>query len=333
MLLPAYMSSAPVNEEIALLLDAFTLGAVNCYALISGYVGYGRKVRYSNILHLCLTVLFYTLSLPLIMTLLCGTSFSKSDLITAIVPMLRGSYWYFIAYFALFFFTPFLNILVEKADRKDLKKLIITIVIMFSFVPTFLFTDIANVEYGYAPLWLAALYIIGAYIKKYSVTRSIKACLLSFLACSVGTWLFRFIVSAITTKIFGAPRFASILYNYTSPTILFGAVMLLLLFTQLKFPKGVNKFIAIASPLAFSVYIIHIEPHVFTYFIKNTMCNLSALNPVVFALAIIGIALAIYIICSLIDLIRFYLFKVLRIKKLCEKTEDFLASKLKKFLN
>ena len=131
----------------------------------------------------------------------------------------------------------------------------------------------------------------------------------------------------VTTKIFGAPKFATIFYNYTSPTILLSAVMLLLLFSQLKFSQVVNKIISIAAPLAFSVYIIHNEPHVMKYFIKGTMVDLVSLNPVVFLLSILGIAISIYIICSLIDLVRFYLFKILKIKELCIKIENFIAKK------
>ncbi|MBQ3005393.1 MAG: acyltransferase, partial [Clostridia bacterium] len=35
--------------------------AVNCYGLIAGYVGYGSKSKYSNLINLYLQTLFYSL--------------------------------------------------------------------------------------------------------------------------------------------------------------------------------------------------------------------------------------------------------------------------------
>jgi len=326
-----FIGTSAIHENFAWLLEAFALVAVNCYALISGYVGYGRKIRYSNIMHLYFSVIFYTLSLPVIMMLLFDVSVLKTDFIYAFIPMIRSNYWYFIAYFVLFFFTPFLNILADKLDKAQFRKLIVTIVILFSLVPTFLFTDTAKINYGYTPLWLGAMYLVGSYIKKYSVKYSKKLCIFTYIACSLVTWLYQRIAALITIKIFGVPKLTNIFYNYTAPTIFLGAVMLFIFFIQLKIPKGFGKLIAITAPLSFSVYIIHENPYISNHFIVNTMCDLVNLNPVLFGLSIIGIALAIYTICSLIDLIRFYLFKVLRIKELCMKAEDLLSAKLKRF--
>ena len=49
------------NYEAALFLQIATYCAVNCYALISGYVGLNSKFHYTNIVILWLRVVFYTL--------------------------------------------------------------------------------------------------------------------------------------------------------------------------------------------------------------------------------------------------------------------------------
>ena len=47
----------------AILLNIFVFCAVNCFAIISGYVGINAKYKYSNFAELWLRVLFYTVSI------------------------------------------------------------------------------------------------------------------------------------------------------------------------------------------------------------------------------------------------------------------------------
>ena len=48
-----------INNKIVWLLEVFAFCAVNCYALISGYVGVNSKFKLSNILILWLQVFIY----------------------------------------------------------------------------------------------------------------------------------------------------------------------------------------------------------------------------------------------------------------------------------
>lgn len=53
-------------------------------------------------------------------------------------------------------------------------------------------------------------------------------------------------------------------------------------------------------------------------------------NPVIIILGIIGISLAIFIICIVIDLLRIQLFRLIRVNALCEKLDGVFNSKKKK---
>lgn len=53
-------------------------------------------------------------------------------------------------------------------------------------------------------------------------------------------------------------------------------------------------------------------------------------NPVVIILGIIGISLAVFIICIVIDLLRIQLFRLIRVNALCKKLDEVFNSKKRK---
>ena len=85
------------------ILRIFCLCAVNCYALISGYVCVYSKNRIQGIVKLWFTVVFYTVSIFLIFSIFANRKFSINDLIAVFMPVSSIQYWYFSAYTALFF--------------------------------------------------------------------------------------------------------------------------------------------------------------------------------------------------------------------------------------
>jgi surface polysaccharide O-acyltransferase-like enzyme len=54
------------NYEIAWLLELMCISAVNCYALISGYIMYNIKVKYKRIVNLWFQVIFYSVGITFI---------------------------------------------------------------------------------------------------------------------------------------------------------------------------------------------------------------------------------------------------------------------------
>ena len=63
-----------VGYGVAWFLESAAYCAVNCYALISGYVGYGTKHKYSNIVVLYLQVVFWTIAIQAVfMVVMPGT--------------------------------------------------------------------------------------------------------------------------------------------------------------------------------------------------------------------------------------------------------------------
>lgn len=317
------------NYNMAWFLAIAATCAVNCYALISGYVGVDAKFKYSNILYLWLLVMFYSIIIMVGFFIFSPGTIRGKDIFMAMFPVMYRQYWYFSAYFCVFFFIPFLNYLLNTLSLKQLRTLIFTIVILFSIIPTLRQADVFGTSDGYSPLWLALLYLIGGFSKKnQKQQKSNKLKLIKiYLACVLITWGSKLVIEYITMRMMGNTLKKPYLTLYTSPTMLLAAYSLLLLFSGLQFEKhkclkGCVKFL---SPLTFSIYIIHENNFVREYIMTGAFSDYANFSPVILPGIIIGTVLLIYILCSLIDWVRCYLFKVFKIKEFSELLVKCLA--------
>lgn len=312
--------------DAAWLLEIGAYCAVNCYALISGYVGLNSKFRYSGIIMIWLRVLFYTLSITAIFyfvmpqALLNGENTKNMFFIisekwdNALFPVSTKQYWYFTAYFFCYFFTPILNKAVHTLERRQLKRALIAIVGTISIPALYTGNDVFWTSRGYSAIWLIVLYLVGAYMKKYNSFSYIGkfTALYGYLACVVLTWNIKILLTE------NLPEFTrpNLLVSYTSPTIIASGIFLFIFFKNLNPPKFFCKVIAFLSPLAFSVYIIHVHPLVWQHLMKDWFRPLADLPTPLMVVAVIGAALGLYLACSLIDLLRHYLFRLVRLQKL-----------------
>ena len=159
-----------VNYTVAWLIEIGALCAVNCYALISGYVGLGAKHKYTGIAMLWLQVLFYNVVITLLVTTLRDDiPVGLSTYVKMFLPVTTKPYWYFTAYFALFFVMPCYNCMIEHMPRNQLRMILTVIVVLFSVVPTMIESDLFDLVGGYSFVWLSLLYILGGYFRKYHV--------------------------------------------------------------------------------------------------------------------------------------------------------------------
>ena len=252
-------------------------------------------------------------------------------LLGAVFPFAYGTYWYFTAYFCLFFFTPFLNLLVEKFEKTTLQNLLASLFFVFSLLPTLFHSDFAVTKNGYSFLWLAVLYIVGAYIKKHGVSFAYKNSknLYGYIICVLLTWLSRPTIEFVSAKVLGEAKGGDYLIAYTSPTIVLCAVFLLLFFANLKCGKVVTKFIGFFAPVSFGVYLWHCEPLTYAA-CYNVFVGFASLHPFVMVLAVIGSALCIWLAGSLIDKVRLMLFNMLKLKEFSLWIENKLRAVLRR---
>lgn len=299
--------------EAAWFIEIAAYCAVNCYALISGYVGIYSGYKYQNIILLWLRVVFYTLSLTLLFSILIPETVSFKDWMKALLPVTGGYYWYFSAYFALFFFVPLLNTAMNNLTQRQHRALVIGLILVFSCIQTLFCREIFGTSSN--AWWLMILYIIGGYIRKYGLFRNSGAAKMfeGYVAIITVTWLSKIVIES---GIFPFLRIldGKYLVSNTSITILLSGIFLVLMFERIHFSSSAVKMIGFFSPMAFSVYIIHAHPFMWDYFLADRFVPQAGFPVPLEILSVLLTAAAIYITCSLVDLVRIGIFKGLKIK-------------------
>ena len=161
------------TQVFANILESFCISGVNTYVLISGFFLSKGKVKLSRIIQLICQVYFYTILLSLAM-MLVGTYVLHYDnsvykLVQYIFPISSEHYWFVTAYVIMYALAPVMNIAVDKLERKQVKAVILALLLWFCFVKSFVPVLFPTDHFGYDYGWFICLYLIAAYIRKYDV--------------------------------------------------------------------------------------------------------------------------------------------------------------------
>ncbi len=314
------------STGISLFVNAFVYAlvfcAVNCFGLLSGWLGYreeGNSLRLKSLILLWLQFVFYRVFFLLLPSLLGIAEVSLADVF---LPVTRRVNWYMTAYFEMMLLAPGLNLIVRHVSR-GVNAVICLALLALTVVSTALRAvmdcDPFLLGEGYNWMWLAVLYFWGASLRKHGWFSAISAGRLrlvlfaSLLLTAAWRWGMRsfFLPDGFpgnTEKIF---------YSYTSPTIALAAICLLLLHARLTGPG--SRFMEKASSAALGVFLLHTT--VWNWLIVPCAGLLSPLPRSFAWLNVLGSALVITLLCIPVDLLRGRLFTLLGIPSFAEKLQ------------
>lgn len=318
-----------------LLLEAAAYCAVDVYGLISGYVGIGSRHRFSRLIELWLTVFWYSALGSLLAVKVFGYPVSTDTIYKALFPTMWKTYWYFSAYVGVFFLAPYLNRMVMVLERKELKRLTLMLFALCTFgtmIPRVAQTgsDWLGLGAGYSFVWLMILYIMGACLRRLRdmgpseemnrnkpdlLHRRRGFYLLVYTVSVLFSWIFKITVDNHFSTADPVPSYGRMFMSYAAPTTLACALCLLMLFCSLRIPKPVRAVIRFLSPLAFSVYLVQVQPFVWDYVLKGRFAAICQMNPVRAFFAVLGGAVVLYLICCAADLLRYLFFRLLSVRK------------------
>lgn len=299
--------------------------SVNVFAVMSGYLLFGKRQKMKRLFELLVTVLFYCIIITLVMILCFDVPANVKNIIYGLLPMLRGRYWYITCYVGLFLIFPYINSVLERLDKKQYSVLLLVLTAVFSFIPNFVTVDLFGTENGYSVAWLAICYIFGAFWRKFDFRLFDGKEWLIFAASSLC------LIAGKAIIYFAFNSNMDYFITYTSPFILLNALMLLQWAVRKK-PCEAGKFanfIRYISALSFDVYIIHSHPLVFDYLFKDVFSWIAELNALLTVPIVIGISVLIYAACCPVAAIREKLFSIKIIDKpmtLISRKADLLIS-------
>ena len=269
------------------------LCAVNCYALISGFVGWDKKPKLSGLLFLWLQAVLFCLVATLFFSR--NHDLDYKTWLNALLPVTTGQYWYLTAYVGLFVLMPILNLAVQKMPKRELTYTLGGILILFSLLPISPLTDAFYLHDGYSVLWLAVMYLLGGYLGKYDVLSRFDRWVwgLLYVVAVLFAWAPRMLVLWWRPH-YWYDAYGNILIEYTSPTIVLAAVSLLATFSRLQISEGTGKVISRISGGAFGIYLAHAHPLVFRFLLENRFAHLGTANLPVLTGIVIAAA---FVIC------------------------------------
>lgn len=320
--------------KFAWLLEIIAYCAVDIFALISGYVSYTgkeKKINYSNYINLWLEVVFYCLIICIVFNIINSELVTKTDFLNSIFPVTKKLYWYFTAYTGLFLIMPIINDGIRKCNDNSLKKMFIIFFVVFTcfeiISPKFILNG------GYSFIWITIIYILGSIMKKTKIFSKIKKdkIIVSMFILIVITYLYK--IYGFEISKFGIVITKDIFVSYTSPTILGMAILYVLYFSKIKFNNIFIKFIEFVAPSAFAIYLINDNDLVRKNIITNLFSRLFDNSIIEIFIIIVTVSL-LFVICSiLIDKIRIFLFKKIRVKEITDKFVYSLDKLLDKIVN
>lgn len=168
------------------LLRALCLVSVNCYVLISAYfLTSSKEIKLIKIVELLTEMWTYSIGI-LFIFFLVGVPISVSDIIYACFPFITKRYWFINTYILMYLLHPFLNKIIWNINKKEFKRLLIILIMFFSFEQSILPLPEMTLDAtgGYGILWFVVLYFTAAYIKRFGTKRGLpskKNCLLVFI--------------------------------------------------------------------------------------------------------------------------------------------------------
>lgn len=286
---------------IAWFLEIAAYCSVNCYALISGYVGISSSFRYSRILLLWLQVIFYTMIITLIFAVIYPDKITAEMCLNAIMPFTTKQYWYMTAYFGMFFFFPFMNAGINNLSERSMQLFLPAIVVFFLLMPTVLRVDTFNLGGGYSMVWLCILYIIGGCMKRMDIAKAVsqKKAFLLFFIVILFTWLSKCLFDICSTE------YGMMFVSFTSPTIFLASIALFIFFLHIQiYKERIVKLIEIFAASSLGVYIIHVNPYIWNNYMWNFSAGYAADRNLVMVLKVFLAAFSIYVGCSIVDMLR-----------------------------
>lgn len=317
-----------LNDTVAWFIEILCLCTVNLFALTTGYLCIDRKFKYKNVINLYILVLFYNVLCTLILN-----GFKVVPLAVSFFPVSNGAYWYFSAYIGFILFIPFINKYLNSIYEFEHRKLIYTILFVMCGIGLFCLvhsTDALKINRGYSPVWLGCLYIIGSYFKLYDFKFKNRSKCLYFMIFLLSS-LFALLTRVVILKVPVLSHYfkSSLMLEYISFPIVINSVVLFLLFLKVKVNDSFKKVLSFFAGLSFSVYVIHCNPYVWKNFVGlfNDFANMPVFKMI---FMVLFTALIIYVVCTLIDIVRFYLFKILRVEKLSCWLDEKIVSLLTK---
>ena len=300
---------------------------VNSFVLVTGYFSSHKKSTWKKALSLIGQMWFYKVVIAVISAVITK-DMTPFQIYQELMPLdLIRNYWFIDVYVLLLFFMPYINILISKINQKQYRQLLVTSFLLLSVIP-FITSQAMVAHSGYDIVQFVFLYLVGAYLMKYPIEKNEHFknvsknkiqifTILIFVTCVVfQVSLYYLSVSLLATwnpflvdmgEAINSNNLLVGIFTYNSPLVLIQSVAYFMFFRTLTIKsKVINKI----AGLTFGVYLIHENFYFRNYFMYLPFDKTPYAKDSTMILYVIGVSLAIFVGCLIIEAIRKLLAKI-----------------------
>lgn len=273
---------------------------VDIFVLITGYFLCVKPANHKSFGKLFVQLYFYSILIFFVCMFCFGYTYSLRAVLTAFLPTIFAEYWFFTAYLILALISPYLNILISNASRKQMEKFIVVLLIIWVLIPTFTKQGFFA---GEIPQFIM-FYMIGAYFRNYPDNFLKNKLYRTLLTISSFALLFlsTFVLDFLGTKIALFQNRGIMFYNRNSLLVVGCAVGL---FTLAIYRKSFsNSFINLIAGCTFGIYLIHDNPATRDIIWKNLIRLSEYFESPWLLIMVLGAAIAVFSTSALIELLR-----------------------------
>ena len=281
---------------------------INCFVLITGYFMCKSEITLKKFLKLLLWIMFYRIIFMCIFAITGYHHYGIIESIKLVMPIASVARSFTPAYLVFYLFIPFLNILIKGMNKKQH----LTLMLLCIGVYTGLATINLNVVFNYVT-WFSVLYIIGSYLRLYPEKwfDSRRLWGIAALTAVILSWLS--VVGIAYLKIRYTGKMSNVVYYFVNdsnmPLALVTGVCAFMFFKNLNI--GYHKAINVIAASSFGVLLIHAHSDTMRKWLWfDTLNNVGFMETSWVYVHAFASVIGIYVICTVIDLLRF---------NLCEK--------------
>ena len=254
-----YVNEGSLNQYYLFLTENIFVCAVNIFMLISAYfLSTTNNRKLIKIVELIIQVIVFRAAIYALKVIAGSTIFSLKGFVDCLMP----ANYFVILYSVVYVVSPYINVMLDKLNREDFKRLLLTLGFIFSIwtiIVDFMenmsgitFAGLSTVgmygsQYGYSIVNFILVYIIGAYIRRNDVKITISKSL-----CGIVVTMAIMFVSSIVEHKIGVSMICT--WNYNNPFVILLAVFIFLLFLNIQFN---NKVINELAKGAFTCFLFH----------------------------------------------------------------------------
>ncbi len=328
-----YYNDPGVNSLYIAALSVIGKVGVYIFVLISGYFLIdASKIRLPKLIKLWLQIFFFSVVCFLI-ALATGreTVTTLTKVADALLPLSTNQWWFASAYFVMYLFSPFINRALRAMSQRQYLCTILVAVFVWFVVET---VTTGYIQ-GNALVRFFVLYSIGGYIKKYLNDKNFsrkKLAAVAVLLTAVSVFVRLLFSYLADKKIFSSftEEYKLSFTNEQSLLTVCIAIPIFLIFksTNIKTSKPIN----IISSASFGVYLIHDNSYVRSFLWGELVKGSSFKESPYLIPYSVAVCVAVYIVCTLIELARIYLLEK-NYMKLIYKAEPKINEAVGRVLN